>query len=145
MKNVLKKIFTFFVDLFKSKDMKVEIFNILTANCDSAELKELRDADLMNRAWELVKELHVRTDLTSKQKADIFNEKLLYWGKKVGKVIGTMALNIVREIAYAALKIAISKGLITLLLADGRVVTPHMCTCRDDLVAGELEDNSNKE
>ena len=63
MKTVLKKIFKFFVNLFKSSDMKVEIFNILMGNCDSPELKELRDADLMNKAWELVKELHVRTDL----------------------------------------------------------------------------------
>ena len=138
MKTVLKKIFKFFVNLFKSSDMKVEIFNILMGNCDSPELKELRDADLMNKAWELVKELHVRTDLTGKEKAAIFNEKLAYWGKKVGKVIGTMALNIVREVAYAALKIAITKGLVTLLLADGRRVTAHMCTCRPEYIQDDL-------
>lgn len=138
MKEKLKQIFMFFVNLFKSKDMKVEIYNILANNCDSSELKELRDADIMNKAWEFVKELHVRTDLTGSEKAKIFNEKLCTWGKKVGKVVGTMALNIVREVAYAALKIAISKGLVTLLLADGRKVTAHMCTCQPEYVQDDL-------
>jgi len=132
MKEALKKIFSFFVGLFKTKDMKVEIFNILMTNCDSPELQELRDADIMNRAWELVKALHVRTDLTGSEKAAIFNRELAKWGAKVGKVIGTMALNIVREVAYAALKIAISKGLVTLLLADGRRVGVDTVTCVDE-------------
>ena len=96
MKTALKKIFTFFVNLFKSKDMKSEIYTILLGNLNAPELKELQDADIMNKAWEFVKELHVRTDLTGSEKAKLFNEKLGYWGKKVGKVIGTMALNIVR-------------------------------------------------
>lgn len=130
--NILKRIFSFFANLFKSKDMKVEIFNILMTNCDSPELKELRDADLMNRAWELVKALHVRTDLTGSEKAAIFNRELAKWGGKIGKVIGTMALNIVREVAYAALKIAITKGLVTLLLADGKRVDANMITCKPE-------------
>lgn len=132
MKAALKKIFTFFVELFKSKDMKTEIYTILLGNLDCPELKELRDADIMNRAWELVKALHVRTDLTGTEKARIFNEQLAKWGAKIGKVIGVMALNIVREVAYAALKIAITKGLVTLLLADGRRVTADTVTCVEE-------------
>ena len=138
MKSALKKIFEFFVNLFKSKDMKSEIYTILLGNLNAPELKELQDADIMNKAWEFVKELHVRTDLTGSEKAKLFNEKLSYWGKKVGKVIGTMSLNIVREVAYAALKIAITKGLVTLLLADGRRVTAHMCTCRPEYIQDDL-------
>ena len=132
MKAALTKIFTFFVNLFKRQDLKVEIFNILLGGLDSDEIKELRDADIMNKAWEFVKELHIRTDLTGKEKATLFNEKMLKWGKKVGKVLGVAALNIIREVAYAALKIAITQGLVTLLLSNGRVVTADMSTCKPE-------------
>ena len=132
MKTALTKIFKFFVNLFKRQDMKVEIFNILLAGLDSEEIKELRDADIMNKAWEFVKDLHTRTDLTGKEKAALFNEQMLKWGKKVGKVIGVASLNIIREIAYAALKIALTQGLVTLMLANGRVVTPGLNTCKPE-------------
>ena len=129
---ILTKIFDFFVTLFKRQDVQVTSLNIICDNLGSPELKELRDADLMNKAWEFVKELHIRTDLTGKEKADLFNEKLIKYGKKVGKVVAVVACNIIREITYAALKIAISQGLITLLLADGRRVTIDMDTCRHE-------------
>lgn len=134
---VLNKIFNFFVTLFKRQDVQVESLNIIVSNLSSPELKELSDSDLMNKAWEFVKELHIRTDLTGKEKADIFNKKLIEYGKKVGKVVAVLACNIIREVTYTALKIAISKGLITLLLANGTKVTATMNTCKSE---GPVED-----
>ena len=134
---VLNKIFNFFVALFKRQDVQVESLNIIVSNLSSPELKELCDSDLMNKAWEFVKELHIRTDLTGKEKAEIFNKKLIEYGKKVGKVVAVLACNIIREVTYTALKIAISKGLITLLLTNGTKVTSTMNTCKSD---GPVED-----
>ena len=134
---VLNKIFNFFVSLFKRQDVQVESLNIIVSNLSSPELKELCDADLMNKAWEFVKELHIRTDLTGKEKAEIFNKKLIEYGKKVGKVVAALSCNIIREVTYTALKIAISKGLITLLLANGTKVTATMDTCKSE---GPVED-----
>ena len=98
---------------------KQDILAIILQNLNSDLLKELNDTDIKAKAFEFVKELHKRDDLSGLEKARIFNEKLLEYGKKVGKIIAPHMLNLLRELAYMALKVAISQCVTMLLLADG--------------------------
>ena len=114
---MLLKVWNWIKSFFKSN--KKDILAIILQNLDNPELKELCDTDIKNKAFQFVKELHNRKDLTGSQKAKIFNDKLLEYAKKVGKVIAPVMLNLLREIAYMALRVAISQGVSMLLLADG--------------------------
>lgn len=135
---MLKKIFSWIKNLFSSEENKAEMLEIISDNLNAPQLKELYDADLMNKAFEFVKELHVNTALTAKEKQRIFNHMLSEYAGKVGKVISNMAINLLRELAYTALKIALTKGL-TMLLADGRRVTADTVTCRAEPEQLELD------
>ena len=128
---VLKKIFAWFKNVFCTQETESEVLTIIADNLNSPQLKELYDADLLNHAFEIVKELHVNTELTAKEKQRIFNQMLAAYASKVGKVISNMAINLLRELAYTALKIALTKGL-TLLLANGQRVAPDTVTCKAD-------------
>ena len=98
---------------------KQDILAIILQNLNSDLLKELNDTDIKAKAFEFVKELHKRDDISGLEKPRIFNEKLLEYGKKVGKIIAPHMLNLLRELAYMALKVAISQCVTMLLLADG--------------------------
>jgi len=98
---------------------KQDILAIILQNLNSDLLKELNDTDIKAKAFEFVKELHKRDDISGLEKARIFNEKLLEYGKKVGKIIAPHMLNLLRELAYMALKVAISQCVTMILLADG--------------------------
>ena len=110
-------IWNWFKSFFKSN--KQDILAIILSNLNSDLLKELNDTDIKAKAFAFVKELHNRTDISGLEKAKIFNEKLLEYAKKVGKIIAPAMLNLLREVAYMALKVALSQGITMLLLADG--------------------------
>ena len=110
-------IWNWFKSFFKSN--KQDILAIILSNLNSDLLKELNDTDIKAKAFAFVKELHNRTDISGLEKAKIFNEKLLEYAKKVGKIIAPAMLNLLREVAYMALKVALSQGITVLLLADG--------------------------
>ena len=137
---VITMIVTWLKKLFGNKETKVEVLDILVSNLNSPELQELKDADLFNKAFEFVKLLHVETSLTVKQKQMIFNDKMSEYLGKIGKAVSTVSLNLLRELAYLALKIALTKGL-TLLLANGTRVTPGMKTCAKEPEQLELDLN----
>ena len=111
------KIWNWIKNLFATN--KDDILSIILRNLDSPELKELCDAKMKQKAFEFVKELHNRTDISGLEKAKIFNSKMAEYAKKVGKALAPAMLNLLRELAYMALKVAISQGITTLLLADG--------------------------
>lgn len=104
------------------KSNKQDILTIILSNLNSPELKELCDQDIKNKAFEFVKELWNNNELTGMQKAALFNEKLIAYAKKVGKAIAPAMINLLRELAYMALKVAITQGITMLLLADGTKV-----------------------
>jgi len=65
--------------------------------------------DLMNevynkKAYQFVKELNARTDLTTTQKAVEFNKIFLEWLAISGKVISLSTLNLLRELAVSVIK-----------------------------------------
>ena len=101
------------------KSNKQDILSILIANLNTPELKELCDADLKDKAVQFVKELWNNKELTGAQKAAKFNAKFIEYAKKVGKAVAPAMVNLLRELAYLAVKVAITQGVTTLLLADG--------------------------
>lgn len=135
---VISAIVSLFKKLFCNNETKVEVLNILATNTNSPEMQELKDPELFDKAFEFVKLLHVETSLTVKQKQKIFNDKMGEYLSKIGKTVSTVSLNLLRELAYLALKIALTKGL-TLLLANGTRVTPGMSTCAKEPEQLELD------
>lgn len=66
-------------------------------------------SDLLNpqnqkKAYELVKQLHARKDLTNTQKAREFNKMFIMWAKKQKVAIRLSIVNCLRELAVNALK-----------------------------------------
>lgn len=66
-------------------------------------------SDLLNpqnqkKAYEFVKQLHARKDLTNTQKAGEFNKMFIAWAKKQKVAIRLSIVNCLRELAVNALK-----------------------------------------
>ena len=67
-------------------------------------IAEIVDPENQKKAYEFVKELRLRTDLTNKEKAALFNKQMLEWAKKAGKILADSVVNCLRELAVNALK-----------------------------------------
>ena len=67
-------------------------------------IAEIADPENQKKAYGFVKELRLRTDLTSEQKATLFNKQMLEWSKKAGKILADSVVNCLRELAVNALK-----------------------------------------
>lgn len=65
---------------------------------------EIMDPENQKKAYEFVKALRSRTDLTNREKAEMFNLKMLDWAKKAGKILADSVVNCLRELAVNALK-----------------------------------------
>lgn len=135
---MLKKIFNWFKNLFSSEEVQSEMLDILQNNLNSPEIAELKDPSIINQAFEFVKELHNCDNLTSKQKQAIFNDKMLQYSSTIGKKLSTFVVNLLREMAYTTLKIALTQG-VTLLLANGQRVSPNKNNCKEQPEQLELD------
>ena len=62
------------------------------------------DSDNQKKAYEFVKELNARTDMTNYEKAQTFNLKMLDWAKKLGKIRTDSTINCPRVLAVNAIK-----------------------------------------
>jgi len=62
------------------------------------------------KAYDFVKELRLRTDLTNAEKAVLFNKKMLEWAKAAGKIMASSVVNCLREMAVNALKAEMGRG-----------------------------------
>lgn len=100
---MLAQLWAWFVGLFTKEKVGV-LFVLLFQAGTSAIAKEIADKDLHRKALEFVRELAKREDLTNGKKAMLFNEKMLAYGKKLGKVLGESVINCLRELAVNALK-----------------------------------------
>ena len=85
------------------------LLEILLLRASSAIAKEILDKDNQKMAYEFVKALNARTDITNKEKAKIFNEQMLDWAKKIGKKMNESVVNCLRELAVNALKSELQK------------------------------------
>lgn len=118
MKNLLLKVWEWLKTLFQKDDTKSTLLKILLDAYNSEDLDVIKDKDFGDKAILFVQELNNRDDLTGTEKAAIFNEKMLEYAKKIGKVIATCALNLLRELAVLAVKAAITSAASSLLVAQ---------------------------
>lgn len=100
---MLAQLWSWFIGLFTAERIGI-LFILLFKSGLSAVAKDIADNDLQRKALEFVRELALREDLTNGKKAMLFNEKMLAYGKKLGKVLGESVINCLRELAVNALK-----------------------------------------
>ena len=70
----------------------------------SVVIKDILDPENQKKAYEFVKELHNRTDISNKVKAKEFNKMMIRQLKKEGKEICESVINCLRELAVNAIK-----------------------------------------
>lgn len=117
MKSLLKKLWNWLKSIFTTDESKSALLKALMEGIDDPSLDIIKDPDLGKKAIQFVKELDDRKDLTGKEKAEIFNAKLRDYAKVVGKVISVVALNLLRELAVSAVRIAITNAATSIILA----------------------------
>lgn len=100
---MLSTLWAWFVGLFTAEKVGI-LFLLLFRSGASAVAQYIADNDLQEKAYEFVKELAKRDDLTNGEKAKVFNKKMYEYGKKIGKVLGDSVLNCLRELAVNAIK-----------------------------------------
>ena len=103
--NWLKSLFT----SDKAKNLLTRIVNIV-ANKETDESAILEDKEVSDKAIEIATDLE-NTDLTGTEKAAKFNEIMKEYLVKIGKAVGPILLNLIREIAVYAIKAAIIAAL----------------------------------
>ena len=97
------KIISIFTSMFTRNKIGM-LIEILLLRAGSTIAKEILDKDNQKMAYEFVKALNARVDITSKEKAKLFNEQMLDWAKKLGKKMNESVVNCLRELAVNALK-----------------------------------------
>ena len=97
------KIISIFTSMFTRNKIGM-LIEILLLRAGSTIAKEILDKDNQKMAYEFVKALNARVDITSKEKAKLFNEQMLDWAKKLGKKMNGSVVNCLRELAVNALK-----------------------------------------
>lgn len=92
------------IKTFFSNEIVGIIFQKLFNNVKTALIKELSDPENQRKAYTFVKELASRNDMTSKEKMETFNLKMLVYAKDHGKKLSDSMINCLRELALAAIK-----------------------------------------
>lgn len=100
---MLAALWAWFVSLFTVEKIGI-LFLLLFKSGASAIASYIADKKLQQKALDFVRELAGRDDLTNGEKARRFNEKMLAYGKTLGKVLGDSVINCLRELAVNALK-----------------------------------------
>lgn len=100
---MLAKLWAWFVGLFTKEKIGILFIMLFKAGI-SAVAQQIADQQLQKKALEFVKELAARDDITNKEKAALFNERLLAYGKQIGKELCESVINCLRELAVNALK-----------------------------------------
>ena len=94
-----------------AKSLLGELFNRLLKVAGTTIFNALMDAETNRKAYEFVKQLHGRTDLTASEKANQFNLMMLAWAKDVGKELKDSTVNCLREFAVSVVKSEIEAAL----------------------------------
>lgn len=94
--------------LFSKSTLGTLLYKILNAT-GSVVVREILDQENQDKAYEFVKELNARTDLTVLEKAKEFNAKFAAWGHSMDKEISESVINLLRELAVNAIKAELGK------------------------------------
>lgn len=100
---MISKIIKAITSLFSKNNIGI-LFKILAIKAGSAIAKEIMNPQNQQKAYEFVKDLASRKDLTNKEKADEFNKKMKKYLKSLGKKIADSTINCLRELAVNAFK-----------------------------------------
>lgn len=100
---MLKVLWAWIVSFFTKEKIGI-LFVLLFKSGVSAVAELIADLDLQRKALEFVRELSERDDLSNREKAALFNEKMIKYGKAIGKVLCESVVNCLRELAVNALK-----------------------------------------
>ena len=103
--NWLKKLFS----SDKTKSLISVIVNIV-AKKETDESAILDDKEVSDKAIEIATDLE-KTDLSGAEKAAKFNDIMKEYLVKIGKAVGPILLNLIREIAVYAIKAAVIAAL----------------------------------
>ena len=90
---MLAALWAWFIGLFTKEKIGV-LFILLFKAGFSAVAQQIADLQLQKKALEFVRELAKRDDISNREKAAIFNEKMSEYAKKLGKAIGIIGLRI---------------------------------------------------
>ena len=99
---MFSKILLIIKSLFSTNKFGI-LFQIIFASAAKQVAKEILDSENQKKAFEFVKELHNRKDMTNQEKMDEFNLKMLSWAKQIGKEMKDSVINCLRELAVSAL------------------------------------------
>ena len=80
------------------------LISILLSKAGSDLLKDIFDPNNQRKAYEFVKELHNRTDISNKAKAKEFNKMMIKQLKNEWKEVCESVINCLRELAVNAIK-----------------------------------------
>lgn len=102
---MLAALWTWIVGLFTKEKIGILFIMLFKAGVSSVA-QQIADLRLQKKALEFVKELAVRDDLTGREKAALFNEKMMEYAKTLGKTLCDSVINCLRELAVNAFKAA---------------------------------------
>ena len=105
--------------LFTAKKTGV-LFAIFAKKAVAPVIAEIADPENQKKAYEFVKALRLRQDLTNKEKAALFNGQMLEWAKKAGKILADSVVNCLRELAVNALKAEMGRDWCSLVQSQQR-------------------------
>lgn len=100
---MLATLWAWFIGLFTKERIGI-LFILLFKAGVSTIAQQIADLDLQRKALEFVRALAADNSLTNKQKAEIFNQKMAEYAKKLGKTLCESVINCLRELAVNALK-----------------------------------------
>ena len=100
---MLAALWKWFLSLFTKQKIGI-LFLLLFESGVSAVGKEIADNRLHEKAFEFVKELDARKDISTLAKAQLFNKQMIAYGKQLGMTLCESVINCLRELAVNALK-----------------------------------------
>lgn len=100
---MIAKILLKICSLFPKSKLGI-LLSILFSKASSVVIKDILDPENQKKAYEFVKDLHNRTDISNKEKAKEFNKMMIRQLKKEGKEVCESVINCLRELAVNAIK-----------------------------------------
>lgn len=106
---MLLTLWTWIKNLFKSKKVGI-LLAIFAKKTTVPVIDAIMDPDNQQKAYDFVNELRLRNDISTSEKAKLFNKQMLEWAKSLGKILSSSAINCLRELAVNALKAKLGRG-----------------------------------
>lgn len=100
-------LYKWLISIFTADKIGILVRKLLI-NTTSQITKDIFNVEHQKKAYNFVKELNNRTDLSNKEKAKLFNQKMGQFLKASGIALSESILNCLRELAVNAIKTEIN-------------------------------------